>query len=71
MYKYKYSDVSCKTCAEKQKAKCKRRICPHIMENLTDLLDDRAFCNAVKNAEKCSTYHKMTLLSLKTKGYGK
>ena len=71
MFKYKYSDVSCKTCDKKQKAQCKRKICPNIMENLDDLLEDKAFRKAIKNAESCSTYHKMTLLSLKMKGYGK
>ena len=68
MYRYKYADVDCKFCNQKPKSECKRRICPHIMENLDDLLRDGEFRKAVKNAESCSTYHKLTLLSLKTKG---
>ena len=35
------------------------------MDNLTDLLSDDSFLEAVKNAEKCTTNHKTTLKYLK------
>ena len=64
LYKYKYSDTACNCCNE-YKA-CKNKICPHIMENLSDLVTDKEFQNAVKTAETCKSTQKKTLLYLKT-----
>jgi len=63
MYKYKYIDLDCDYCLFCKK--CKFDICPHIMEFLDDLKKDKAFCEAVENAETCKNAHRQTLLMLK------
>ena len=45
--------------------KCKIGICPYIMEFLDDLKQDKAFHEAVENAESCDNNHKQTLIMLK------
>jgi len=64
MYRYKYADLDCDYCLY-----CKKCVfeicCPSIMEFLDDLKSDRAFHEAVINAEVCDNHHKQTLLMLK------
>jgi len=62
-FKYKYADVACDYCLEK--GWCEHTICPHIMENLDDLMMDKAFRQAIADAENCVCKHKRTLLQLK------
>ena len=62
-FRYRYADVSCFYCLHY--LQCNHTICPHIMENLDDLRRDRAFLEAVANAESCNNKHKRTLLQLK------
>ena len=64
-YKYKYADMQCDFCADKWSYACITELCPHIVENLPDLLDDDDFCEAVRNAERCRTIHRKTLICLK------
>ena len=55
---YRYRDMCCKMCCD---YKCWGTwICPHIMENLDDLMKDAAFLSAIENAEKCKNGHRRT-----------
>ena len=63
-FKYQYEDFVCEFCLH-YKA-CIFRLCPYIMDNLDDLMDDTAFVNAIENANACKTKHKRTLIYLKT-----
>jgi len=65
-YKYKYEDLHCDFCADKKSAVCSSGLCPHIMENIADLLDDDNFYEAIGNADNCRITHKKTLLYLKS-----
>ena len=62
-FRYKYADVACIYCLYYKN--CKHTICPHIMENLDDLRSDKAFHEAMANADSCDNKHKRTLLHLK------
>ena len=62
-FKYKYADVACEYCLHYKK--CRHKICPYIMENLDHLRKDRAFREALANAESCDTKHRHTLIHLK------
>ena len=62
-YRYKYADTACEYCLNKRR--CIHEICPHIMENLDDLMRDKAFRQAIADAEECTSEHKRTLLQLK------
>ena len=64
-FKYKYADVSCEYCLNK--GRCKHTICPHITDNLDDLMKDKSFRQAIASAESCTNKHKRTLLQLKKK----
>ena len=63
MYRYKYADLGCDYCRDR--GQCEFEICPYIMEFLDDLKLDRAFHEAVANAESCGNKHRQTLLMLK------
>ena len=66
--KYELKDIVCEYCTDRKNTKygtCGYRLCPHIMDNLSDLLSDDSFLEAVKNADKCTTNHKTTLKYLK------
>jgi len=63
MYRYKYTDLDCDYCLYCKQ--CKFGICPYIMEFLDDLKHDKAFHEAIANAECCDNRHKQTLLMLK------
>ena len=63
MYRYKYADVNCDYCLYCRC--CKFGICPYIMEFLDDLKKDKAFCEAVADAENCKRNHRQTLIKLK------
>ena len=67
-FRYKYEDMKCEYCAHYKK--CGFEICPDIMENLDDLIDDDNFYLAVEHAETCNTAHKNTLLALKDYFHG-
>ena len=68
-FRYKYKHLDCAYCADLEgKHRCPRLQCPHIMDNLNDLRHDRKFCKAVRNAERCNTPHKPTLLLLQKQG---
>jgi hypothetical protein len=63
MYRYKYADLDCGYCLYYKQ--CKFGICPYIMEFLDDMKKDKAFHEAVANAETCGNRHKQTLIMLK------
>jgi hypothetical protein len=67
-FKYKFADVDCIYCDERNA--CVHEHCPHIMENLTDLIADEDFLLAVETAEDCKTAQKNTLLMLRMKCEG-
>ena len=62
-FKYKYADVACVYCLHFKK--CPYDICPYIMDNLDDLRYDKAFHEAVANADSCGNKHKHTLVCMK------
>lgn len=62
-YKYGFADIDCGYCQEQKP--CGHKLCPHIMENLADLMADDAFLAAVNTAEMCLKPQKNTLLMLK------
>lgn len=62
-FKYKYSGIDCVYCNERKG--CGHKLCPHIMENLSELITDDDFIHAVETAESCQTAQKNTLLTLK------
>lgn len=64
-FKYKLGDLGCELCVDKGKISCSVKLCPYVMENLSDLFADANFREAVQNAESCNTLHKHTLLYLK------
>ena len=64
-YKYKMSDLNCNYCTKKNKLGCGYSLCPHIMDNLSDLFKDSKFRAAVINAENSRTAHRNTLKYLK------
>ena len=64
-YKYKYEDLQCDFCADINSATCSAGLCPHIMENISDLLDDDKFHQAIADAVNCPIKHKKTLIYLK------
>ena len=68
-FRYRYANMACEYCPNHKK--CPHEICPHIMDNLTDLMDDRAFIHAIENAKACDNRHKQTLLALKEKSDGR
>ena len=65
MFRYKYADLDCDYCLYCKK--CTNDICPYIMDCLDDLKHDKAFHEAVENAESCDNNHKLTLIMLKEK----
>ena len=62
-FKYKYADLACDFCLEK--GQCIHTICPHIIDCLDDLKQDKEFIMAVEDAKNCDSKHKQTLLHLK------
>ena len=62
-FRYKYADVACVYCLYYKNYK--HIVCPHILENLYDLKRDKAFQEAITNADSCDNKHKRTLLNLK------
>lgn len=64
-HKYKYTDMDCEYCADRKAAACRAGQCIYIMENLSDLFEDKGFCEAVKNAEYCLIRHRDTLIYIK------
>lgn len=68
-FKYKYEHLSCDCCADLEgKSRCPHLHCPHILDNLDDLRHDRAFRQAVNNANKCGTFHRPALLLVRRWG---
>ena len=61
-FKYKYEHLHCGFCAEIENEGCPHLHCPHILENMDDLLEDPAFIEAVRDADECETYHRPALL---------
>jgi hypothetical protein len=66
-FKYRFADLECHYCLamENEDGGCPYDSCPHITENLKDLLCDPAFIYAVSEAENCDLPHRPTLLILK------
>ena len=62
-FKYSYKDLACELCLHHHA--CTFRLCPYIMDNLDDLMGDKAFVNALENADACTTKHRRTLIHLK------
>lgn len=62
-YKYKYADMDCQYCLYYEN--CDFNLCPEIMENLDDLIEDNDFFRAVETAEYCMSAHKKTLIALR------
>jgi len=66
MFRYKLKDIDCDCCLDKGNRGCKSYdLCPYIMDNLSDLLLDFDFREAVRNAVNCKTPHRKTLIHLK------
>ena len=63
-FKYSYNDFACEWCLHH--GACTFRLCPYIMDNLDDLMGDKAFVNALANAEAYRGKHRRTLIHLKT-----
>ncbi|MFV0399627.1 MAG: hypothetical protein ACK5LX_03285 [Oscillospiraceae bacterium] len=61
-FKYKYEHLHCGFCAEIESEGCPHLHCPHILENMDDLLDDPEFIEAVMDADECGSYHRPVLL---------
>lgn len=61
-FKYKYEDLHCGFCNEIEPNGCPHQHCPHILENISDLLHDPEFIEAVDDADICESYHRPTLL---------
>ena len=59
-YKYTYEDVDCQYCKDKKSCNGEN-LCPYIVENIDDLLDDEDFIRAVEKRAHCKTKHKVTL----------
>ena len=62
-FRYRYADINCSYCVHYKK--CEFVLCPAIMENLDDLLQDDGFITALENAEQCQTPHKTALVTIK------
>ena len=62
-FRYRCADIACEYCLNKGRGK--HEICPHIMENFDDLMMDKAFRQAITDAEECTSKHRRTLLQLK------
>ena len=60
---YRYADLACDYCINRNT--CRHDICPFIMDNLADLMEDDAFIHAIESAETCENRHKHTLLTLR------
>ena len=58
MFRYKYADLDCDYCLYCKK--CTNEICPYIMDCLEDLRHDKAFYEAIENADSCDKNHKQT-----------
>jgi len=67
-FKYRFADLECHYCLamENEDGGCPYDSCPHITENLKDLLCDPAFIDAVTEAENCDSPHRVTLLILQS-----
>ena len=64
----RYKDIDCNYCVNYKN--CPYLICPRIMDDLDDLMIDRAFVKAIKRAGSCKNRHKETLIMLKEdRGY--
>ena len=61
-FQYKYEHLHCGFCAEIEDEGCPHLHCPHILENINDLLCDPEFIEAVRYADECGTYHRSALL---------
>ena len=68
MFRYKYADLGCDYCLYRRQ--CEVDVCPFIMDCLDDLQNDKAFHQAVGNAETCDSNHKQTLIMLKERFAG-
>lgn len=64
-FRYKYEHLHCGFCADIEADGCPHLHCPHILENMDDLLRDPDFIEAVRCAEECQTYHRPALLLVK------
>ena len=64
-FKYKYEHLHCGFCAEITDDGCPHLHCPHVLENIRDLLRDPEFIEAVDNADICESYHRPALLLVK------
>ena len=58
-----YADLGCDCCFDR--GQCESAIYPYITGFLDDLKMDRAFHEAVANAESCGSKHRQTLIMLK------
>jgi len=66
-YKYSFEDLSCDLCQFGRRG-CKYSLCPYLIKEAPNLVNDDDFNKAIKNAEKCSTYQRQTLLCIKKNG---
>ena len=62
-FKYRYKDFACDYCLHRNS--CRFSKCPYILDNISELISDKAFISAVDNAEVCENRHKQTLIYLK------
>ena len=68
-FRYRYEHLDCTLCDDMAEAGCPHVLCPHIMENLDDLRRDRAFIEAVEDADETLSYHTPTLIFLNSIGF--
>lgn len=66
-YKYSFRDLECEYCKFGRKL-CKYSMCPYLVKEAPNLVNDHDFIEAIANAENCETYQKSTLLSFKKNG---
>jgi hypothetical protein len=62
---YKFSDLNCAFCYDREKKRCSGKICRHIAGNIADLLTDNDFLRALAHAETCKMKCRNTLLNVK------
>ena len=68
-FRYQYKRLDCTLCADMKKGVCPHMLCPHIMDNLSDLIQDPAFVTAVSTADRQPTPHQPTNLHLQKAGF--
>ncbi len=64
-FRYTLEHLNCSLCTELHEKRCPHQYCPHILEQIDDLLHDPKFIAAVKCARACKTPHRPVLLLIR------